>query len=268
MTTEGHLTVRDYFDQVIFGRTAKREASSPAQVNAPGSGSFQRILTLSGNRRLHENHPKPTPTGLTVVDYLKNPVRVKCQFNYRMLAKAPEKDETKASISPGLPGDQSAETNTGTSSLKDSSPAPRASAPISSDNQSAANESLLIESSILQAARKYNLPPGLIKAVIRAESNFQVEAVSPAGAQGLMQLMPATAKALGVGNPFDIAENIDGGARYLRQMLDSFDGDVRVALAAYNAGPGTVEKYGGQIPPYQETQHYIDRVLRFSEQTV
>jgi soluble lytic murein transglycosylase-like protein len=133
-------------------------------------------------------------------------------------------------------------------------------------NQTGSNVNLTIEKSILNAARRYNLPPGLIKGVIRAESNFQIAAVSHAGAQGLMQLMPATAKELGVRNPFDIEENIDGGARYLRQMLDSFGGDVKVALAAYNAGPGAVERYGGRIPPYQETEEYVDRVLRFSRQ--
>jgi soluble lytic murein transglycosylase-like protein len=81
-----------------------------------------------------------------------------------------------------------------------------------------------------------------------------------------MQLMPATAKELGVTKPFDIDQNIDGGSRYLRKMLDSFGGDVKLALAAYNAGPGTVRKYGGNVP-YQETIQYINRVLRFSEQT-
>ena len=87
-----------------------------------------------------------------------------------------------------------------------------------------------IEKSIHKAASKYNLPAGLIKGVIRAESNFQVEAVSRAGAQGLMQLMPATAKELGVTKPFDIDQNIDGGSRYLRKMLDTFNGDVKQAL--------------------------------------
>jgi soluble lytic murein transglycosylase-like protein len=77
--------------------------------------------------------------------------------------------------------------------------------------------------------------------------------------------MPATARELGVDNPFDIDQNIDGGARYLRKMLDKFGGDVRLALAAYNAGPGAVEKYGGQIPPYRETEQYVNRVLRFSK---
>ena len=124
-----------------------------------------------------------------------------------------------------------------------------------------------IEKSIQRAARKYNLSPGFIKGVIRAESNFQVDAVSRAGAQGLMQLMPGTAKELGVSNPLDIDQNIDGGCRYLRKMLDSFGGNVKMALAAYNAGPGTVRKYAGKVP-YPETIQYVDRVLRFSEQAV
>jgi len=107
----------------------------------------------------------------------------------------------------------------------------------------------------------------LIRGVIQAESNFRVGAVSRAGAQGLMQLMPSTAKELGVTKPFDIDQNIDGGARYLRKMLDRFGGDVKLALAAYNAGPGTVRKYAGNVP-YRETIQYVDRVLRFSAQSV
>jgi hypothetical protein len=123
----------------------------------------------------------------------------------------------------------------------------------------------LIEQNVQKAAAKYNLPPQLINGVIRAESNFKVRAVSSAGARGLMQLMPATAKELGVENPFDIEQNIDGGAKYLRKMLDRFGGNVRKALAAYNAGPGTVEKYNGRVP-YPETRQYVKRVLRFSKQ--
>ncbi|BBO83704.1 hypothetical protein DSCO28_42700 [Desulfosarcina ovata subsp. sediminis] len=114
--------------------------------------------------------------------------------------------------------------------------------------------------SIRKAAKKYNLPEDLIESVIRAESDFQPDAVSPAGAQGLMQLMPATARELGVTDPFDVQQNIDGGARYIRQMLDRFDGDVKLALAAYNAGPGTVDRYHGDVP-YRETQNYVKRVL-------
>ena len=123
----------------------------------------------------------------------------------------------------------------------------------------------MIEQTVQKAAVKYNLPPELITAVIRAESNFKVGAVSSAGAQGLMQLMPATAKELGVKNPFDIEQNIEGGTKYLRKMLDRFGGSVRKALAAYNAGPGTVIKYNGRVP-YPETRQYVKRVLRFSKQ--
>jgi hypothetical protein len=119
----------------------------------------------------------------------------------------------------------------------------------------------LIADSIKSAAKRYNLPEKLIASVIQAESNFQVNAVSPAGAQGLMQLMPATARELGVDDPFDVRQNINGGAGYLRQMLDRFGGDLKLALATYNAGPGTVERYNGNVP-YRETQDYIERVLK------
>ena len=123
----------------------------------------------------------------------------------------------------------------------------------------------IIEQNVQKAAAKYNLPPELIKAVIRAESNFKTNALSSAGAQGLMQLMPATAKELGVKNSFDIEQNIDGGTKYLRKMLDRFGGNVRKALAAYNAGPGAVIKYNGRVP-YPETRQYVKRVIRFSRQ--
>jgi len=121
-----------------------------------------------------------------------------------------------------------------------------------------------IMASIDRAAAQFGLPTALIKAVVKTESNYQVRAISPAGAQGLMQLMPATARELGVTDPFDIDQNIRGGAQYLRNMLDQFDGDVHLALSAYNAGPGTVARYAGNVP-YAETRAYVQRVLRYAE---
>jgi hypothetical protein len=115
---------------------------------------------------------------------------------------------------------------------------------------------------IIKASQTYQVEAALIKAVIMAESGYNPRAVSRKGAQGLMQLMPSTAKWLGVHDAFDPALNIDGGVRYLRRLLDRFDGDVQLALAAYNAGSRYVRKYGG-VPPFKATQIYIKKVMKY-----
>jgi hypothetical protein len=113
---------------------------------------------------------------------------------------------------------------------------------------------------ILEHARTQGLRPDLVRAVVQVESGYNRLAVSQKGAQGLMQLMPATAVRLGVRSPFDPEENIRGGTTYLRQLLDRFDGNEELALAAYNAGPLAVNRYGNQVPPYRETRDYVRKV--------
>ena len=118
-----------------------------------------------------------------------------------------------------------------------------------------------------EAATTYGVDVNLLTAIAKQESNFKADAVSSAGAIGIMQLMPATAESLGVSNPYDARENIMGGAKYIRQMLDRYDGDVTLALAAYNAGSGNVAKYGG-VPPFTETQNYVAKVTANYENKV
>lgn len=113
-----------------------------------------------------------------------------------------------------------------------------------------------------EASSMYGVPLNLVKAVAKAESNFNASAVSKAGAIGVMQLMPSTARSLGVSDPYDARQNIMGGTKYLRENLDRFGGNVSLALAAYNAGPNSVQKYGG-IPPYKETQNYVKTVTSY-----
>jgi soluble lytic murein transglycosylase-like protein len=122
-----------------------------------------------------------------------------------------------------------------------------------------------LDALIAPAAERHGLDPRLVAAVIMVESSGDPKAVSRKGARGLMQLMPDTAKTLGVSNAFDPEQNVEGGSRYLRNMLDRHEQDLSLALAAYNAGPTAVEKHGG-IPPYPETQKYVKRVLALYEQ--
>jgi len=139
-------------------------------------------------------------------------------------------------------------------------PAPQASAPArvttSSTKQLNAFDDIIDE-----MALKYRMPVHLVRAVMHAESAFNPNAVSHVGASGLMQLMPQTAREMYVKDIFDVRENIEGGTRYLRVLANEFDGDMVKMVAAYNAGPDAVRKYGGQVPPYAETQAYVRKVL-------
>jgi len=124
-----------------------------------------------------------------------------------------------------------------------------------------------IDAAITAASIEHGVDANLIRAIIRAESSYNPLAVSSAGAMGLMQLMPATARNLGVTDPFDIVQNVNGGTAYIRSLLDRFNGDTELALAAYNAGWPRVQQFGG-IPPFAETQTYVPRVLGFREEYV
>ena len=119
------------------------------------------------------------------------------------------------------------------------------------------------EDEIIRVSKGYGVDPNLVKAVIKVESNFNPRAVSPKSAMGMMQLIPATANDYGVDDPFDPRENIDGGVRYLRDLIEVFNGDLELVLSAYNAGVSTAIKYGYSIPPYSETEEYVKKVLAY-----
>jgi soluble lytic murein transglycosylase-like protein len=122
-----------------------------------------------------------------------------------------------------------------------------------------------VDAYIVESAKRHNLDPVLIYATMHQESSFKPRALSPKGASGLMQLMPGTAVRMGVKNIWDPKQNIEGGAKYLRLLMDMFNNDVALALAGYNAGEGAVMKYGNTIPPYNETQEYVRRItMRYS----
>jgi len=116
-----------------------------------------------------------------------------------------------------------------------------------------------LDQMVQQTAEKHNVDPALVRAVISTESNWNASAVSSKGAQGLMQLVPGTAHQLGVGNAFDPAQNVDAGVRYLGMLLQRYNGDLKLALAAYNAGPSIVDRFGG-VPNYRETRNYVEKV--------
>jgi hypothetical protein len=248
MRTGLHMTLQDYLlhSGLITGH---RRSEVPMQADVkPTDHLFGRILDEK------QRSARPEQSGLSIQDYFARPVTAR--HPVAPDSPAPGEIQPTGPIAPG------------TASPPRTTASPAVSAPVSPTaatgrvRRADAAVQSRIEAGITKAAERYDLPGTLIRAVVQAESGFKVRAVSPAGAQGLMQLMPGTAKEMGVTDPFDIEQNIDGGSRYLRAMLDRFDGDVRLALSAYNAGPGTVAKYSGRVP-YAETRNYVDRVLRF-----
>lgn len=160
----------------------------------------------------------------------------------------------------------------GTLVLSDKAPAPAAASDLRTFKVPHSNELVLVtkptargysdnyDDLIVQHAQAQNLRADLVRAVVQVESGYNPRALSSKGAMGLMQLMPGTARQLGVRAPFDPEENIRGGTTYLRQLLERFDGNEELALAAYNAGPMAVDRYGNQVPPYRETRDYVRKV--------
>jgi soluble lytic murein transglycosylase-like protein len=243
MIRSTHRTIQDYFKPKTV--PSKRDIALTERT-----ASFGSVLQGALNRDTPERQSERT--GLSVRDYINRPLDAKasraaiCSKNHQNLPGSIPDQNTKASLDEKA---VSASQKTAVAAI------PQA--------QLAIEERQAIEHAIQRAAERYDIPSDLIQSVVRCESNFKPEALSHAGAQGLMQLMPATAGDLGVTDPFDIQQNIDGGTRYLRQMLDRFEGDIETALAAYNAGPGTVSRYGG-VPPYKETQAYVEKVMRYA----
>ena len=180
------------------------------------------------------------------------------QIQAQLAAYAPAPIQTASSATTDVTGESF---QTMLESEFGTAPAP----PAGAAGASGLGEASPYDAQIIAAANANGVPPALVKAVVKAESGFNPNAVSHAGAQGLMQLMPSTAAGLGVTDPFDPQQNLNGGAKFLRQLMDQFGGDMSKVLAGYNAGPGAVQKYGG-IPPYEETQAYVPKVLGYVEE--
>jgi len=268
MANDNLVSIEQQHSRKILGSVSAFARSRMYRHSPGGQAGFKHILSQVYNR---SSINRFKTRGLTIADYRAQPVFSKSRFKPQPPSTTNVPENRALKQIPALPSPAAINTKY----IKNTSltcppkrPVDSAKPPEPNIQQPASirTERQIIENTARKAAAKYSLPTGLITAVIRAESNFQVNAVSHAGAKGLMQLMPATAKELGVTDIFDIEQNIDGGAKYLRWMLDRFGGNVRKALAAYNAGPGAVIKYNGRVP-YPETRQYVNRVLRFTKQS-
>lgn len=254
----GYLTLDHYFERA--GKSVPKSPVSPPKETqkAPSKNDFTHLF----KGLCTESKPaEPASKGLALADYRSSPIRVKATSAN---VEIKDTEPAKVSLSSYRTGKHVQEAGRNLEKFQNSRINRRQSPdPDVLNIGDSYDDRQKIDAVIQKAAEQYDLQPGLIRGVIKAESDFNTDVVSRAGAQGLMQLMPGTARDLGVSDPFDIEQNIDGGVRYLKNMMDRFEGDVKLALAAYNAGPGAVEKHGG-VPPYQETLQYIKRVLKYS----
>ncbi len=258
MYSKTDMTLQDYFQLAGVGTSVRAARALNQSISGSEPGAFAQLLT--GMQQTGAPDVSEMTRGLSVRDYLENRVQVQVRHSDPAAPK-PGGLENSATATAGA-DERTLKQHTG---LIDNYTASANGDDLKSQADPATRIDRTIAASIEKAAARHRLPAGLIRSVIQAESNFNPDAISPAGAQGLMQLMPGTAGEMGVKDPFDIDQNIDGGARYLRRMLDRFDGDLKKALAAYNAGPGTVIKYNGHVP-YRETRNYVQKVLAYSRQ--
>ncbi len=284
MTIASKMTIEDYMKKASGRYKVIRQDLKPQKETQAASSDFNGILSTfkKPSRQLETK----TTKGLSVADYRLHPIASSCNS---IQLPADGQSQTSSDPSRGvttykeaseyLLGPETQNTHlpeAGINNRAENTTQPDLNnfretiSPTSGKDISkirASANSHKIEKAIHDAAAQYQLPPKLIKGVIKAESNYDVNAVSPAGAQGLMQLMPGTARDLGVKNPFDIEQNIDGGVRYLKKMMDMFGGNVKQALSAYNAGPETVKRYNGNVP-YSETRQYVNRVMDHTKTTI
>ena len=256
------LTIADYISR--YQTISHTETKDRSFLNNPQqTETFEDILSAAKQKQVQNKgmtSAAPGNKGMTLQYYLKNPV----QIHYASAPTSQDGNNEENSTIPAITAPDDGEK----SAILEKNP----TAVKKNKNPYQKNEDVQvirqkIDTCIKSASQKYDVPEELIRGIVRAESGFQPNVVSSAGAQGLMQLMPGTAKELGVTDPFDIKENIEGGVRYFKQMLNQFDNDVELSLAAYNAGPGTVRRYNG-IPPYAETRQYVSKVIQFSNDIV
>ena len=277
-TTTG-TTVNDipegesFQDVLVLNQTALKAMTIDAMVAESSTGSVNpdavdaaAIMKFRGTLGNHVQAPIPkddwdggSPKTYTPSQVNKTPTKDNSTTNTTVTDKTTNTDSTTDTQSANNTDSKvDSDNTTNTSSKSVINPGYTEGEVYNSGNLKCSDE---MNEYFAKAAKKYNIDVKLLKAVAYAESNFNPNCESHAGAMGVMQLMPKTAKGMGVDDAFDAEQNIMGGARYLSIQLERFNGDISLALAAYNAGPGNVRKYGG-IPPFEETQNYVKKVLK------